>query len=239
MSLSVAGGAPLAGARRIERAERRAARSAGKRTDPSVRSAIQVALFALFAAAAVTGYFAIVELEASGTGRAGPETVPAPLRSAVQVVPGTAAATYEIELVRSPASMTGPSLSPARSAALPAAIVAADQALARTFRRAPAPPARSAAVASSPPAEFPLPVDGPTDDGSANHSFAVAETATAPESGAVPDRWQAMAGALAQCEREGAIAGLICGQRVRLRYCDGHWGEVAQCPALQRNEYGG
>ena len=47
----------------------------------------------------------------------------------------------------------------------------------------------------------------------------------------VPDRWQNMGDALAQCDREGIIGGLICGQRVRIQYCDGYWGKVAQCPS--------
>jgi hypothetical protein len=44
-----------------------------------------------------------------------------------------------------------------------------------------------------------------------------------------PDRWQNMRDAQAQCDREGLIDGLICGQRVRMQYCDGYWGKVAQC----------
>jgi hypothetical protein len=47
----------------------------------------------------------------------------------------------------------------------------------------------------------------------------------------IPDRWQNMSDALAQCDREGVIGGLICGQRVRIQYCDGYWGKVAQCPS--------
>jgi hypothetical protein len=46
----------------------------------------------------------------------------------------------------------------------------------------------------------------------------------------VPDRWQNMRDALAQCDSEGIIGGFICGQRVRMQYCDGYWGKVAQCP---------
>ena len=46
----------------------------------------------------------------------------------------------------------------------------------------------------------------------------------------VPDRWQNMRDALVQCDKEGVIGGLICGQRVRIQYCEGYWGKVAQCP---------
>ena len=44
-----------------------------------------------------------------------------------------------------------------------------------------------------------------------------------------PDRWQSMADAQAQCDRQGVIDGLICGQRVKMQYCDGYWGKVSQC----------
>jgi hypothetical protein len=44
-----------------------------------------------------------------------------------------------------------------------------------------------------------------------------------------PDRWQTMRDAQAQCDRQGVIDGLICGQRVKMQYCDGYWGKVPQC----------
>jgi hypothetical protein len=53
--------------------------------------------------------------------------------------------------------------------------------------------------------------------------------APAPPPPPVPDRWQNMRDAQAQCDRQGVIDGLICGQRVRMQYCDGYWGKVAQC----------
>jgi len=45
----------------------------------------------------------------------------------------------------------------------------------------------------------------------------------------VPDRWQNMRDALAECDRLGIFDGLVCGQRVRIQYCEGYWGKVAQC----------
>jgi hypothetical protein len=45
----------------------------------------------------------------------------------------------------------------------------------------------------------------------------------------VPDRWQNMRDAQAECDRLGIFDGLICGQRVRIQYCEGYWGKVAQC----------
>jgi hypothetical protein len=46
----------------------------------------------------------------------------------------------------------------------------------------------------------------------------------------VPDRWQSMRDSIAQCDREGMIAGIICGQKARIQYCEGYWGKVPQCP---------
>lgn len=55
------------------------------------------------------------------------------------------------------------------------------------------------------------------------------QPAPAPPPRAAPDRWQLMRDALAQCDKEGMINGLICGQRVRVQYCEGYWGKVDQC----------
>jgi len=53
-----------------------------------------------------------------------------------------------------------------------------------------------------------------------------------------PDRWQLMADAIAQCGREGFFAGVVCEQRVRLQYCEGYWGQAAQCPSGIPNDHG-
>lgn len=50
-----------------------------------------------------------------------------------------------------------------------------------------------------------------------------------------PDRWQTMRDALAECDRQGVFDGLICGQRVRIQYCEGYWGKVPQCPGMTAN----
>jgi hypothetical protein len=57
----------------------------------------------------------------------------------------------------------------------------------------------------------------------------IVAAAPAPPPSPVPDRWRNMRDAMAQCDREGVIGSLICGQRVRIQYCDGYWGKVAQC----------
>lgn len=53
-----------------------------------------------------------------------------------------------------------------------------------------------------------------------------------------PDRWQVMADQIARCGRDGFLAGVICEQRVRLKYCEGYWGQVAQCPSSIANDHG-
>jgi ribosomal protein L40E len=43
-----------------------------------------------------------------------------------------------------------------------------------------------------------------------------------------PDRWQEMHASLARCDGN-LIARIVCDQRVRRRYCEGHWGEGPEC----------
>jgi hypothetical protein len=54
--------------------------------------------------------------------------------------------------------------------------------------------------------------------------------AAAPATPRAVDRWQRLDDELSQCTREDFIKRVICGQRVRFRYCDGYWGKVPQCP---------
>jgi hypothetical protein len=42
---------------------------------------------------------------------------------------------------------------------------------------------------------------------------------------------QSLAGALEKCSAEKFLAGVICEQKARLRYCEGKWGQVPQCTA--------
>src|SRR5215472_2232537 len=48
------------------------------------------------------------------------------------------------------------------------------------------------------------------------------------------DPWEAMHVSLAQCAG-GAIARMACDQRVRRRYCEGHWGEAPECAGLSND----
>jgi hypothetical protein len=65
------------------------------------------------------------------------------------------------------------------------------------------------------------------------------EPAPAPRPAPPPrDRWQLMADEIAQCGRDGFVSGVICEQKIRLRYCEGYWGQAAQCPSGIPNDHG-
>ena len=96
----------------------------------------------------------------------------------------------------------------------------------------PAPPKSPAASASKearppgstpptqPPTAAPAPV--PRAAGAANAAPEVAPP--------TQDRWAQMSEELRRCQSESFLARVVCDQRVRLRFCDGYWGKVAQCP---------
>ncbi len=48
------------------------------------------------------------------------------------------------------------------------------------------------------------------------------------------DDGQVLASALEKCAEEKFLAGVICEQKARLRYCEGKWGQVPQCTARPR-----
>src|SRR5262249_5048121 len=50
----------------------------------------------------------------------------------------------------------------------------------------------------------------------------------APSPASVDDA-QTLAAAIEKCNEEKFLAGVICEQKVRLRYCEGKWGQVPQC----------
>ncbi len=52
-----------------------------------------------------------------------------------------------------------------------------------------------------------------------------------------PDPWQAMHVSLASCGGD-LIARIVCDQRVRRRFCDGHWGEAPECASGVANDRG-
>ena len=52
-----------------------------------------------------------------------------------------------------------------------------------------------------------------------------------------PDPWQAMHVSLARCGGD-LIARIVCDQRVRRRFCEGHWGEAPECASGVANDRG-
>ena len=61
----------------------------------------------------------------------------------------------------------------------------------------------------------------------------VAETGKALQ----PHPWQAMHVSLARCGGD-LIARIVCDQRVRRRFCEGHWGEAPECASRVANDRG-
>ncbi len=55
---------------------------------------------------------------------------------------------------------------------------------------------------------------------------------------AASDRWARMDADLAKCTHEDFISRVICGQRVRFRYCGDFWGKVPQCPGSPAIDHG-
>ena len=52
------------------------------------------------------------------------------------------------------------------------------------------------------------------------------------------DRWERMDAALRSCRAEEFLSRVICEQKVRLDYCEGLWGQAAQCPGGPANDHG-
>jgi hypothetical protein len=139
---------------------------------------------------------------------------PAPLPPTRPAMSETAPPAALAPKVTAPPAPVAPKKSSAPSGAKPASPGKSAAAPRRTAPKAPltSPP-------TSPDPE-PLPPPAPV-------------TAAAPAPPPQPDRWQEMSDALARCGQESFIGRVVCEQRVRLRYCDGYWGKVAQCPDAQ------
>jgi hypothetical protein len=53
-----------------------------------------------------------------------------------------------------------------------------------------------------------------------------------------PDRWQLMNEAIARCPRDDISGRVSCEQRLRVQYCEGLWGQVAQCASVPYTDHG-
>ena len=137
---------------------------------------------------------------------------PAAVASTSTVDPTTAA---EPPVVHPPVHEAAPSLRPRERAAAPA-------------NSAKPPPAPSSAAAPPSLPASPPPVDEPV------------RVAAAPPPAPVrpADPWQPLKEALGRCAGEELFGRIACEHRARTRWCDGHWGEVAQCPGVASNDHG-
>ena len=236
--LSVAGDARLGRPRRQHRSRHHAATAAPTvRTVPSARSAAMVAVLALLAAGVVISPFAIQDLNLAGSGNSVSSPAGASHSADAPVPPwatGDGAATpAPVQAPDPPASASAEAMPvPVRAEpmnALPRAVPAA------VIRRTVAPSAPVSPPRSNVGMSRPTIAAAETSQGA---DLPAAASLPAPQASPAPDRWQAMREAIAQCSREGVLAAFLCGERVRLQYCDGHWGAAPQCPSANRNEYG-
>jgi len=64
---------------------------------------------------------------------------------------------------------------------------------------------------------------------------------TAPEDAApavAPDRWQLLSAALGRCMTGNLFSRVACEHAARAQFCDGYWGQAAQCPGGVVNDHG-
>ena len=97
------------------------------------------------------------------------------------------------------------------------------------------PATKRANVHQRPVPEVPAPVGAtpPVAQTRATAPVGVAETRKARR----PDPWEAMHVSLASCGGD-LIARILCDQRVRRRFCEGHWGEAPECANGVANDHG-
>lgn len=119
---------------------------------------------------------------------------------------------------------TGTTIESARRAVKPAAKPKTQARRDRAFAAAPAAaPARSVPERSAPlpPPVRPEPI----------------LVAAAPSALATGTRWNAMEAEIAGCSTSDFLDGVMCQQRIRIRYCAGWWGQARECPS-RRDDYG-
>lgn len=92
---------------------------------------------------------------------------------------------------------------------------------------APGKPALSKRVVAAPKAAAPAP-EVPPEIAPVRVSTPAPVVAPPPPAPRI-DPWQQMGEAIGRCP-SGFLDRVMCEQRIRLQYCEGHWGQVAQCP---------
>jgi hypothetical protein len=176
------------------------------------------------AAGAPTGDASTAAASSAGVAGAAPPSTPVTGDRAVGSVEGVAASPASTET-----SASAGSAPPSREPPIEIKALPPRPASARAARRA-------AADKSSPPE---TPTTAPPEVLQPPGNRALASTsARATAVSAVADHWRRMDDEMSRCTRADFITRVICGQRVRFRYCDGYWGRVGQCPANPAPERG-
>jgi hypothetical protein len=154
--------------------------------------------------------------------------VPAVPVKVVPAAPGPASsATKPAPLAARPVDLV-PEAMPRATAAVPG--TAMHPAATATKNR----PPQNRAVEAPPVDRFPVVATATPEPAAAPVPEAIPPAREAPP----PGRWQVMADQIARCYGDGFFAGAVCEQRVRRQYCDGYWGQVAQCRSGVVNDHG-
>jgi hypothetical protein len=93
---------------------------------------------------------------------------------------------------------------------------------------------RKTAPASS---RLPARIEAPTTTAVEVVPMVVAAAPPPPAPRVAPDRWQSLSAALERCTGN-LFARIGCEHVARAQYCDGYWGQVAQCPGGVVNDHG-
>jgi hypothetical protein len=197
-----------------------AAVAAAEAPESSPKTGLIIGVVALLVILGAGGYFGYRMLGGSG----GKETVaivepPKPAASPPMVAPGPATGA---ESKTVPSAPTGVPLPGRPSTA--AEGTKADSGQTKAAPKAAPPGSEVASKAGSPPV-----APAPPSSKALAKAPAVAPTA---------DRWQMMAGAMAQCSHAQFFSRLACEQRTRNQYCEGYWGQIAQCPSAPTKDHG-
>ncbi len=190
---------------------------------------VVVAVTLFGAAVAVTAYFAVQEI--------GDSTVPVTMPSAVPEPGIRARVVPAVTSGSSSSSEVGDVPPPASAAVIVDAPPPASAPQQSSFRRPTT--ANHIGKGGSAPADVRAAGEGDATGGQGDAADArppASTVARAPiaQEPPMPDRWDTMNAALASCSGDNFLAGVVCTERIRLRYCEGFWGQVPQCRAATR-----
>jgi ribosomal protein L40E len=104
-------------------------------------------------------------------------------------------------------------------------------------RPVPVPATKRPSVRQSPVAEAPPAVGAAQPVAQARATAPVGAPVAETRKARPPDRWEAMHVSLASCGGD-LFARILCDQRVRRRFCEGHWGEAPECASGVAKDHG-